>query len=488
MSIRRLVLLACLVAPTGVAAKPPNIVVFISDDMGRADCSVYGSPVARTPTMQMLADRGMTFDNAYVASPSCCPNRASLLTGLMPARHGAHPNHTPVREGTKFLVPELKKLGYTVGSFGKVAHGSRNFAGCDHHSKVRTDMAREVEEWFVEGGFDGPVCLFVGDRRPHVTWVEDAIYDPEDVTLPWHFVDTPETRKHWARYLTDITGMDEEMGRVYRLARKRFGDDFLFLFTSDHGGQWPLGKWNLYDFGAAVPLIVAWPGHVEPGVRTDAWVSWVDLLPTLIDIAGGRIPEGIDGRSFGKVLTGESSTHRDRMFTTHTGDGVMNIFPMRAVRIGKYKLVHNLCPGAYHTTHSDQLRRDGGGAFWHSWHEAAGTDAEAAAAIRRYHRREEFELFDLEKDPEEKVNLAKNPEYRETLAKLRAELAAWTKAQGDDLQPHQEPYPASKPVPKVTMMQKRGARKRPKEREYQGRAVPSEFPDAHHGNMPNRVR
>ena len=114
------------VAPVD-AADLPNLVVFISDDLGRLDTSVYGSQDARTPNMERLAAAGMTFDNAYVASPSCCPNRFSLLTGLMPARHGAHPNHSQVKQGTRFLIPVLKQLGYHVASFGKVAHGRRNF-------------------------------------------------------------------------------------------------------------------------------------------------------------------------------------------------------------------------------------------------------------------------------------------------------------------------------------------------------------------------
>ena len=84
----------------------PNIVIFISDDLGRLDTSIHGSNDVRTPTMDKLAAGGMTFDNVYVASPACCPSRFSFLTGLMPARHGAHPNHSPVKPGTKFLPLE----------------------------------------------------------------------------------------------------------------------------------------------------------------------------------------------------------------------------------------------------------------------------------------------------------------------------------------------------------------------------------------------
>ncbi len=426
----------------------PNIVVLLSDDLGRLETSVYGSDQVSTPTLERLAARGMTFDNAYVASPSCCPNRASLLTGLMPARHGAHANHTFVKEGTRWLPPILKELGYTIASFGKVQHGRRNFDGVEFHFKEDENMSADLEKLIKSGDLgDGPVCLMVGDRRPHVPWIKDYIYDPDKVTLPVTFVDTPETRRHWARYLTDITHMDAEMGRVLDLVEEAFGNDYICMFSSDHGGQWPLGKWNLYDSGARVPLLVSWPGRIPAGERTNAMVSWVDLLPTLIDLAGGKVPPDIDGKSFAGVLLGKTDRHRDKIFTTHTGDTKFNIYPIRSVREGKFKYIHNLCPDAWHSNHSDLLQKDGAGAYWSEWYAAAEVDPVAAAKVKAYHVRPEFQLFDLEKDPQELNNLADNPEYREVVAKLRADLNQWTTSQGDDLKPHRDPYPLSEPLP-----------------------------------------
>ena len=438
-------LLAC--SPALLANELPNLVVFLSDDMGRVDSSVYGSPDARTPTMEKLASNGMTFDQAYVASPSCCPNRFSLLTGLMPARHGAHANHTEVYPGTKFLFPILDELGYTVASFGKVAHGTREFDGLDFHSRSPRNMSVAVREWLASVQLEEPVCLLVGDRRPHVAWSKESIYDPAEVHLPDYLVDTPETRSHWARYLTDITGMDKEISRIHKIATELFGDDFLFLFTSDHGGQWPRGKWNLYETGVRIPLIVSWPGRIAKGGRTDAMVSWVDIVPTLIDAAGGSVPGDIDGRSFLPILDGDGLTHRERMFTTHTGDKIMNIFPIRSVRIGKYKYIHNLRADSYFTNHSDRLRKDGAGAFWDEWDEAAKVDPKAAAIIRDYYTREDFELFDLDEDPSEYNNLAWNPEYRDVMVEMQKELADWAKSQGDDLKAHRDPYLRSEPIP-----------------------------------------
>ena len=239
------------------------------------------------------------------------------------------------------------------------------------------------------------------------------------------------------------------MGRIFDMAKEQWGNNFIFVFTNDHGGQWPLGKWNLYDSGTRIPLMAVWPGKIKAGSRTDAMVSWVDILPTLLDLSGEKVPADIDGQSFGPVLLGERNVHRDRIFTTHTGDGVMNVFPIRSVRIGKYKYIWNLRPDAWHTNHSDRDRLDGAGAYWDSWDVAAKTDPKAAAILKNYYTRPAEEFFDLERDPLEYNNLASLPEHSGQVKEFREIVEQWAKDQGDDLQPHREPYPTSKPLPEL---------------------------------------
>src|SRR6478609_9134789 len=115
-----LLLVGALIPTT--AADKPNLVVFICDDLGGLDLTPYGATDVRTPNMQRLASEGLRFTQAFVASPSCAPSRAALLTGLMPARNGAEPNHSRPREEIKKLPAYLQELGYEVASFGKVAH------------------------------------------------------------------------------------------------------------------------------------------------------------------------------------------------------------------------------------------------------------------------------------------------------------------------------------------------------------------------------
>ncbi|MDP6633792.1 MAG: sulfatase [Phycisphaerae bacterium] len=434
--------------------KPLNIVCFFSDDMGRLDTPVYGSKDVKTPTMEKLAARGMTFENAFVASPACAPSRGALLTGLMPARNGAEANHTYPKAGTTYLTSVLKALGYDIAVFGKVAHGKNKPVYCfDSYSPKRMGISEQVASYFEKRKSDKPCVLLMGDRRPHVPWIKESSYDPEKVSLPPYFVDTPETRRHQARYYTDITNMDADMGRCLKIARRQFGENFIFVFTSDHGGQWPFGKWNLYDAGVRVPMLIVWPGKVKAGVRTKAMVSWIDLLPTLIEAAGGKAPEGIDGKSFIDVLTGKTTRHREMIFTTHSGDGRMNVYPIRSVRTEKYKYIINLRPDCQHSNHSDILRKDGAGAYWSSWDAAAKKDPKAAAIVNRYFVRPAEELYDLRNDPLEQKNLAGQAAWRDERRKLRALLENWMKEQGDTKKLFNKPYPASGPRPRKTVLE-----------------------------------
>lgn len=465
MAIGMRLLIVLLTTSALSAAPKPNMVVFLSDDHGWQDSSVYGDLWIQTPMMSRLAVEGMAFTHAFVASPACGPSRAALFSGLMPARNGAQPNHTLPRPGTQIMVKRLQSLGYEVVAFGKIAHGKKHpdMVGFDHWQDARREgIVIQVQTYLDRrsrgrmGRAPKPLCLMVGDHRPHVAWIKESTYDPDKVNLPSHFIDTPETRAHWARYLTDVTGMDATMAEVDRLARAHFGsDDFVFAYGSDHGAQWPFGKWNLYDAGTRTPLLFRWPGKIARGVRTDAMVSWVDLMPTLIELAGGTVPDGIDGRSFAPVLLGDRDTHRDVIFTTHSGDGRMNVYPIRAVRTAQFKYIRNLRPDCYHSNHSDILRKDGAGAYWNSWDLAAAQDPAAAAIVARYYQRPAVEFYDLIKDPAEQVNLVDDPSVQARITEMAARLDAWIAEQGDALTVFKEPYLLTGPTPHEQYRQSR---------------------------------
>lgn len=432
----------------GTAQKLPNIVIYLADDQGQADGTVYGAKVLQTPTAEILAKAGLTFNNAFIASPACAPSRAALLTGLMPARNGAEVNHSYPKQGTLVLTSKLQEQGYQVLGFGKVAHDEMNTkCGFDFYSEPRVNLYNNVSEYFRNSSPTQPVCLLVGDRRPHVPWTSKSIYDPSKLILPSYFIDTKETREHWAEYYSDISGLDDEMAKIYRLAHEKFGDNFIFIYSSDHGGQWPFGKWNLYDAGIKVPLIVVWPGHIKANTRTDAMISWVDIFPTLLDLTQCKIPSGLDGKSFKNVLEGKSDQFREYIFTTHSGDGNMNVYPIRSVRSDRYKYILNLYPEYYHSNHSDILRKPHAGGYWDSWDEAAKTDTVAAAIIQKYFVRPAEEFYDIQNDPAEQINLIDNPENQYQINKMKKLLDEWMTEQGDTKKLFETPYPISGPKP-----------------------------------------
>lgn len=432
----------CLALTAGSSAAP-NFVIFITDDQSRHDSSPYGAHDLRTPNMQRLADAGLTFDYAFVASPSCAPSRAALLTGLMPARNGAEPNHSRPRPEIKKLPAYLHDLGYEVAAFGKVAHyGQADLYGFDHAAagkwmdKNNISAATEfLESWRREK----PLCLFVGTHEPHVPWPANDDYDPDRLELPPTHVDTPETRQFRAKYATAVTDADRKLGVIYDLARQKLGTNTVFFFTSDHGAQWPFSKWNLYDEGIRVPLIAVWPGVIAPKTRTDAMVSWIDILPTLVALAGGSPPSDIDGRSFAPILRGQAPELRDRIFTTHSGDGKFNVFPMRSLRTRDWKFILNLHPEFEYHTHIDLANAVDGTLYWSSWERAAQTNGDASATVQRYYQRPSEELYDLRKDPQEQHNLALDPGQSERVKAVRAELEAWMKQQGDQRRVYNTP-------------------------------------------------
>ena len=260
-----------------------------------------------------------------------------------------------------------------------------------------------------------PVCIFVGTPHPHVPWSEIDGYDPKKITLPPTFIDTPETRKFRCQYYTDVTKADTALGEIMDLARKELGRDTVFVYTSDHDAQWPFGKWNLYDSGIRIPLLIEWPGVIKPGTVSDAMVQMTDLLPTLIEIAGGICPKDIDGKSYLGILRGNKTTHRTEIFTTHANDGDMNVYPIRSIRTRDWKYIRNLHPEWEHTTHIDKSDVGSSGIdYWKSW-EKAGRRSATAAIVRRYHERPKEELYDLAADPFEQHDLAADPKYAEKL-------------------------------------------------------------------------
>ena len=424
-----------LFLPLSVAsAASPNVVIVIADDMAWNDCGAYGSRQVRTPNIDRLAKQGMTFTQAFTATAMCSPTRQQLFTGIFPVRNGAYPNHSRVKAGTKSIVHHLKALGYRVGLVGKKHFGPRQ----------SFPFAKGSAE-FVTSNREQPFCLVVASKHPHSPWnagPED--YEPKKLKLPPQLVDNAETRKSLAAYFSEITAFDTEVGKWMQVVSKAGVEkNTIFIVTTEQGPQFPGGKWTCYDYGLHVGLIIRWPGRVKPGSKSDALVQYVDILPTLVEAAGGKpnsintgrpgAPDGgrgFDGRSFLSVLDGKAKSHNKYVYGVHTTKGIIagKPYPIRSVRVARYRYIRNLMSKA--TFQNIVTERDANG-YWKAWIRDAKTDPKAARLVKRYRRRPAEELYDLEKDPHELHNLAGDPKHAERIRQMRGKLTAWMKQQGD---------------------------------------------------------
>lgn len=434
-----------------IAARPvrPNFVFFISDDHGYRDCSLYGNQQVRHPALDRIARSGAVFTNCFSGAPTCVPSRAILMSGLMPSRNGAEANHSGLREGIRTLPTYLSGLGYKVAHFGKShfqpAANYSDWEAVPSEIKRKGPLVNDLDTDAVESWLKShkdpaqPVCLVAGCHSPHVYWDLKEGYDPAKLKIAPNLVDTPETREFMAAYYADITKMDGQLDAVHGSIQRHLSANTVFIYLTDNGAQWPFAKWTVYDGGIRLPLVISWPAKMRGGQRSDAMISSADFLPTLIELAGGRPPSELDGRSFAGVLQSRTAKHRDEVYAAHWADGKMNSYPTRCVRTRRFKYILNLHPEFVFSTHMDRGIPGDGVTWWNSWVEKAKTDARAAAIVDRYRKHPREELYDIVDDPYEMKNLAGRPELVRTLIELRRKVESWMKAQGDEGRVYGEP-------------------------------------------------
>ena len=446
------------VLATDLTAKP-NVVIIIADDLAWHDVASFGGPTdAKTPHLDRLASEGVKLTGFFAPAAVCSPVRQALLTGMYPVRSGAYPNHSRVRAGTRSLPHHLAQLGYSTALAGKKHFGppaSYPFEvempmlgeenGGQGANRGEGDVDLAAMDAFIRSSDPRPFCLYVAPHEPHGPWTKgpQPDYDPATLKLPPHLVDTPETRRSLARYYAEVSFLDSMVGEVLRILQQTGrAEDTLLLFFSEQGNSLPQGKWTLYDAGIRVAAIARWPGRIEPGTSNAALVQYVDVLPTLIQAAGGDpklfdtgCPDangalGFDGRSFLDVLTGRSHQHRDYVFAQHTARGIIDgpeAYGTRAVRDGRWKLIVNLHAD---TPFSNVISN---GEVLQSWtRKGEAGDGFALAQARRYTVRPAVELYDLDSDPWELTDIAADPANHATVTRLRAELDAWMQQQGDE--------------------------------------------------------
>lgn len=428
----------------------PNILLFIADDMTWRDLQPYGNNDVLTPHMAQLAEEGMSFDNMFTSTAMCSPTRQQLYTGLYPVRSGAYPNHSRVYDGVKSVGHYFKNIGYEVAIVGKTHHGPPesypfNFLGGRHHDDgdgvdIHIDRIKPVLNQ------KAPFFMVVATNQPHAPWNRGPaeLYRNKDLRIPDYMIDTEETREQLARYYAEITYADSLLGRSLDLLdQSGKSDNTIVIFTSEQGSQFPFAKWTNYDLGLKTAFIVRWPGIVRPGSRNSALIQYVDVVPTLLEAAGGSPDHiytgsvdaeghtGFDGISFLDVLREGKEEHREYVYGVQTTRGIFSgsvCYPIRSVRSKNFKYILNLNSSSPFYN----LVNTASNGIYQAWIDATEEGSEKRSLVMRYTHRPKEELYDIRKDPYELDNLADNPEYDKVKKGLAKELHKWMQQQGDE--------------------------------------------------------
>ncbi len=459
LALLALVSLACSQAPPKQPTRL-NVLFITTDDLG-LQLSSYGDTVIETSNLDAFAASGVQFDVAYVAQASCSPSRSAMFTGLYVHTTGQYgltnrsdfALHPHLHDATMPNI--LKRAGYRTGIVGKLHVDPEDKFQWDVRSKVNaravTDMAAFAEEFMGESE-QQPFFLMVNYSDPHAyrerdpqtpdvvgdwTFLDryedipaDLVEPSEKTILPFQGIDSPEQRKRVAGYYNEVKRVDVGVGLLLEaLERQGHADDTLVIFIGDHGPPFDRGKTTVYEGGLRVPFLVRWPGVSKP-MRSEAMVSTVDILPTILDATGAPAAVEMHGSSLRPVLEapvfeGSGAEWREYL----VGEFHMHAppwFPRRAIRDRRYKLIHNLLAESV----SPSIRIDGDIGYLTSREQRyAGTPVREA--FDTFAQPPEFELYDLEQDPWEFHNLAGDPEYAEQQQRLRSALEDWRRETND---------------------------------------------------------
>jgi len=434
-------------AAGGTRASGPNILLVIADDQG-LDAGCYGG-VVKTPNLDRLAAEGTLFTQGYATVSSCSSSRSVLYTGLYSHANGmyglAHDVHNQSLLDWVVTVPKLMSAaGYATALVGKKHIRPEKALTYDAELVPERPGVRDVAALagavgsFIRSQAAKPFFITVGFSDPHRadenfgntrTWpnVPRVQYQPAEVALPTHLPDLPAVRADLAQYYESVSRLDRGVGLLLaELENTGHSQDTVVIFLSDNGRPFPGAKTCLYDEGIHLPLIIRTP-QLARGVRCEAMVSWVDITPTILDLAQAPAPAGykLQGRSLLPVLNQARPTGWDRVFASHSFHEINQYYPMRAMRTRRHAYIANLA-------HELNFPIAGDVATSPSWKAIQASGARLGKRpMTAYLHRPAEELYDLANDPEQWVNVAGNPEYRDTLQGMRDSVREWRAATQD---------------------------------------------------------
>ena len=406
----------------------PNILWLDVEDLS-PDLGCYGASLVRTPNIDGLADEGVRFTNAFVSAPVCSASRSAVITGMYQTSIGVHHHRSnrqkPLPDNIKLVTHYLRDAGYFTCNGQALTDGRRG--KLDYNFEMPFDEAFDGTDWSQRKSGQ-PFFAEVHFSETHRTFYHDPDnpIDPEAVELPPYYPDHPIARRDWALYLETAQNLDKKVGKILqRLEDEGLADNTIVFFWGDHGRPMVRGKQFLYEGGIHIPLIVRWPGQIEPGTVSDAFVSTIDLCPTWMTLAGVEVPDYMQGQ----VFLGPDARERDCIFAARdrcdeTDDRI------RCVRTERYKYIRNFFPERPYTYFNAYKKLQYPVLTLMEMLYARGELTPEQASFMAPTRPEE-ELYDLQNDPHEVHNLADDPKHQEILKDLRAKLAAWIKETGD---------------------------------------------------------
>ena len=414
----------------------PNFLFIIAEDMS-PNLGCYGDPDAVTPNLDALAARSVRYTRAFSATGVCATSRSSMITGMHPSSIGTqHMRSKIVLPDTVRPFPALlREAGYFCTNRGKEDYNFDSGADVwDAKQWKAADWTKRAEgqPFFAIFGFPDTheSRLWKGSKTKLVdqTKLTDAQrHDPDKVTVPgWLPAEDDAVKKEWSRYQDLVALMDDQyIGPLLkRLETTGVADDTIVFFLSDHGAPFPRAKQWITEAGTRVPLLIHFPEkwrHLAPaaaGETSDRLVSLMDLGPSVLSLAGVDLPGDVDGRAFLGAAGVEPRTNL--VFTRDRMDERCDF--IRVVRDGRYRYTRNFLPQVPAfpwLTYMEKL--ESSKAFRRL--QAPGNTGRFADFLGA--RKPAEELYDIEADPDEFTNLANDPAHRETLERLRGELADW---------------------------------------------------------------
>ncbi len=411
------------------SVKKPNFIVIIADDLGATDLGTYGHPVIKTPNIDQLAKAGLQFNQAFLTTSSCSASRASILTGLYPHSTGAPNLHEEIPADRLLVTHYLHQAGYYTAAIGKWHIGEQVRSQFDRSIDDGDDTKGDIH-WLEElrnRPKDQPFFFWLASKDPHVPYdalKPDGPYQPDKSVITPLMFDGPGARDNIAQYYTEISHLDQSVGRVIaELTTQGVLDNTYVIFLSDNGASMPRAKTTLYDTGLQTPLIIRGPGVVA-GKQSDSLVSSLDIMPMVLSLAGIHSANAMQGLSFERVLSSPATAHRQYIFAEQHAHG----FPInkRAVRSESYLYIKNIGENKVNCLLEVQPM---GKELTEAYRNKQLNEVQSIC-YRKKNPAEE--LFDVKNDHWQVNNLAADPAHAAVLDEMRKQLADYAKQTADE--------------------------------------------------------